>query len=392
MFDNKMSNEQIIKYNKLVSEARDLTNDTETFKIKMAEIEKFQADTEEININSANKSAMNKTNTITDIYKNSTKIIGGKVMAKMNDNSFADKRSTDEYKESFVRTLQGNGTIEMNNLVTSTTGAAVIPTTTMDSIIQNVQKQQGLLSKIRILQIPGKLSIPVSGVNTASVWHPEGEAVADSSVVPTNLLLTGYELLKVFSLSVATQTMSINAYENYLTDELTRCTRDALNAAVFDGDGLIQPLGIMGLTYDATNSTTYAGAALTPIFDALITALGMLASNFRQGSCWIMNSKTFYTTMLAAKDEALRPIFAQDLSSGMPLSILGHSVIIDDFATDGCIILGNPQYYIINFSSPIQVEKSTESGFTSGIINYRALTVVDGKPVQTAFVKVTEGV
>lgn len=373
------------KRNELLDKAEDLINKGNT-----VDSEKVLAEIETLDKNLANERAMNKSSRVTDIYRNSVNVIGGKVIDRIGGNESMDKRLTDDYKESFIKTLQGNGTVEMSNLVTSTTGAAVIPTTTFNEIIQNLQKQQGLLSRVRVLQIPGKLSIPLSDINTPAAWHTEGEEIGDSSVVPTNIVLGGYELAKLFSMSAATKSMSVPEYENYLINELQRTTGDALNDVIFTGDGTGKPLGLMNLTYDVSNSLTYTEAT---IYDTLIKALGLLSSNFRQGASWIMNSTTYYSVVLAAKDSTGKPIFSQDLSSVVPLRILGKEVIIDDFTPDDTILFGDPSYYFLNFSEPMAVEKSTEAGFTKGVTMYRSIAVVDGKPLPTgAFIKITKTV
>lgn len=311
----------------------------------------------------------------------------GTIIASFGKENDMNNRTTEEYKDAFVRTLQGTASTDMVNLVTTSTGAAVIPTSTMDQIIQNIQKQQGILSKVRIIQIPGNVSIPLSDINTPAAWHVEGTEISDTTKEPSNLNLKGYELAKLFSLSAATQAMSISQYESYLTQELTRTMGDALNDAIFTGAGATQPTGIAALTYGTANSITTDVKVVT--YAHLVAALGLLASNFRQNAAWIMNSTTFYTYIATIKDAQGRPLFVSDMNAAPVLKVLGKEVIIDDFCPDNTIYLGDSQFYFLNFSAPIQIEMSKEAGFTKGTIVYRSMCVVDGKPLPSgAFVKV----
>jgi len=304
-------------------------------------------------------------------------------------NETEEMRASSEYKEAFYAFAQGRDTTpEQRALITSTTGAAVIPTSTFGEVIQNIQKSVGLLSLVRVLDIPGKLSVPQSDVSTPATWHTEGEEIGESNTPPSNTALSGYELAKLFSMSAATQAMSIQAFENYLVQELTRCNRDALADVLFIGSGTGQPLGILNAySWDATNSVTvsYEDAWLS-----LSGAMALLPSNFRQNAVWVMNSVMFYSFVVCQEDANGNPIFSKDLATGMPLSLMGKPVILDDFCPDNTIIFGDPKYYFLNFSQPMAIERNDSAGFTKATVMYRSLAVVDGKPVAPAFVKITK--
>jgi HK97 family phage major capsid protein len=305
--------------------------------------------------------------------------------ARSQQRAAADDKEA-EYRTAFFAYLQGKATPEQRALVTVSTGGAVVPTTTHDEIMAAAQKAQGLLSRVRILEIPGKLSIPVSDINTPAAWHTEGTPIGESNLPPDSINLSGHELAKLFSLSAATQNMSIPAFEAYLIAELVRCNNDALNAAIFAGNGTGQPVGLnTGITWDATNSVTVSADDWTE----LVKAMALLASNYRQNAAFVMNSTTFYTCLVSQADANGSPIFTKDLTAEAVYRLMGKEVIIDDFAPDNVIFFGNPTYYIFNLSQPMQVARSDEAGFNSGTITYRSLAVVDGAPVPAAFVKIT---
>lgn len=299
-------------------------------------------------------------------------------------------RATPEYRTAFLNYAMGRPLApEERALLVTLSSGAVIPTQTFNEVIQNIRKAQGLISLVRVLDIPGKLSIPQSDINTPAVWHAEGEEIADSNKPPASVTLTGYELAKLFSMSAATQAMSMDAFEGYLIEELTRCTRDALADVIFNGTGSGQPTGILNaFTWDQTNSVTYSVAS--DDWSKLASAMALLPANFRQNAVFTMNSTMFYSFIVPMKDTTKAPIFAQDLASGLPASLLGKPVVIDDFCPDDTIIFGDPGYYFLNFSQPITVERSGDAGFTKAVVMYRALAVVDGKPVAPAFVKITK--
>jgi HK97 family phage major capsid protein len=305
-------------------------------------------------------------------------------------NEREEARASIEYREAFFSAMMGRAP-EKRELLTTIGAAAVVPVNTFNQIVENIQKVSGLLGHIRILQIPGKLSVPLSDIHTPATWHEEGAEIAASNLPPSSVSLEGHTLGKMFSMSVATQSMSIAAFEAYLIQELTRCTRDALAQVIFDGTGVGQPTGILsGTTWGASNSIAVAAGA--SLWEALGTAMSLLASNYRQGAVFVMNSQMLYSFVAVQKDSAGRPIFTQDMANGLPLSLMGKPIVVDDFCQDNVILFGDPRFYFMNFSQPMAVERSAEAGFSRGTILYRSLAVCDGKPVAPAFVRIVRTV
>lgn len=334
--------------------------------------------------NLANYEALHKDNRINKQYlnyiadhNNRVDFIGGGQTAK--------REETREYNQEFFDYMQGR--IFSNAMTTVETGGAVIPVSTFNKIIDNVKKQTGIISKVRILNIPGKMTIPQSQISEGATWHAEGAEISDSTKNPTNVSLSGYELAKLFSMSIATQSMSMTEFENYLTIELTNAMSSALNEAILTGTGTGQPTGIIqGTTWNGTNSKEYTDKT---VFTDLVSGMSLLASNFRQNACWFMNSTTLYK-MLSNVDTNGNPIFTQGTSENPSMRLLGKEVVIDDYIADDTILFGDASYYFLNFSKPVTIQRSEEAGFTKASILYRAISVVDGKPVAPAFIKFTK--
>jgi len=302
-------------------------------------------------------------------------------------NEIEERRASPEYREVFLRYLMGQD-VERRALITTTTGAVMIPTSVFNQVIEGTRKAGGLLSLARILQVPGNLTIPQAGVQQPAAWHTQGEEIADSNSPPGGVTLTGYELVKLFSMSAATQSMSIAAFESYLLEELMRCTRDALADALVNGTGTGQPKGILnGFTWDATNSV--AIAADGDAWDGLADAFALLPSNFAPGSVVATSTAELFGYWAKVKSTDGVPLLVRDTSEGMPMRLMGKPVVIDDYIPAKTTIVGNPGFYYFNFSQPIALEVSRDAGFTTATIVYRSLAVVDGAPVAPAFIKIT---
>jgi len=311
------------------------------------------------------------------------KVMGSYEVARRDPTSEQDQ----EYRKAFFDYARGLESPEKRAMITTTDAGAVIPTTTFDQIMENIQKATGLVSQIRLLSVPGKMVINQSDLNSAAIWHTEGDEILDSNLPPKHVELGSFELAKLFSMSVSTQAMAIAAFEAYFTTELSRCTQMALSSAIVSGSGLGQPTGILnGVTWTPENSISNAAIGV----DELLGALAIMPPNFQQNAVWAMNTTELYAGVASIKDSMGRPLIAIDLRTGLPSTLLGKPIVPDDFLPAKTIVLCDPKYYFLNFSSPISILRSIEAGFTKGSIIYRSLCSCDGKVVAPeAFVRIT---
>lgn len=295
------------------------------------------------------------------------------------------REETSEYNKDFFDYMRG---ISLNNAVSTVSSAgAIIPTTTFNGIIDNIRKQTGIISKVRILNIPGKIVIPQSQILEGAAWHTEGTEISDTNKEPKSISLNGYELAKLFSMSIATQSMGIKEFEEYLTIELGNAMSLTLNDSILHGTGTGQPTGIIkGTTWDSTNSKEYADST---VFTDLVQGMSLLGSNFRQNSCWYLSSTTLYKILSKVNTNG-NPIFTQSTSENPVMQLLGKEIIIDDYIEDDVILLGDASYYFLNFSSPVKITRSEDAGFTKASILYRSISVVDGKLAAPSFIKFTK--
>jgi HK97 family phage major capsid protein len=286
---------------------------------------------------------------------------------------------------------QNQAHIERRDAFTGvTSGAAVIPTQTLDEVVKKAVTQGNILQYVRQFRIPANLSIPVATPEDTAAWHAEGEIVTPSTNTPAKVSFSAYELLKVFSLSVASNAMSIQAFEAYLTTELSRTIMAAINTGVFSGVGTTQPTGILpGITWGMTNSATFASTGIK--FADMLGLAAMLKRGYAQGAVWAMNNTTLFNRIMSVVDSIGRPMFTDPTNGGVGY-ILGKPVVIDDFMPDDTILFGNFQYYGVNMPQDILLEVSRESSFKQGLIDYRSMAVADAKPiVSEAFLKLTVG-
>ena len=270
---------------------------------------------------------------------------------------------------------------------TSTTGAAVIPTATLNEILSKARTQGGLLPECRAFAMPTKIAVPVATPSNRAAWHVEGAEVATEAVTPTNVIFDGYEVMKIFSISAKARRMSVSAFEAYLTEELRASVLEAIDYALINGAGSGEPKGLLNaITWGAANSVS---ATTKFEYSDVVSAVALLKRGYAAGAKWVMNNGTLYSQFYGMTDNNKRPIFIADPKSEGIGKILGFDVIVDDNMPANTAVLGDFSHYLgWNLPEGILIETSRESSFKKGLIDIRALAVADTKVlVDEAFVK-----
>lgn len=317
---------------------------------------------------------------------------------------------TPEYRNAFYKTLMGQKLTDVEQRAfnvaaekrsdaysTSSEVAAVIPTSTLNQVISKARTMGGLIAEARAFNMPTKISIPIATPTANASWHTEGADVDTTEPSISYVAFDGYEILKIFSISVKVKTMSVSAFESYLVDELTACVMGTIDAALVNGTGSGQGSGLETITWvktaGATQNAVEVAAASEIEYEDVVATAALLKRGYAMGAKWAMNNKTLYNVFFNMYDSNKHPIYiAEQLgnqAAGSVGRILGFEVVIDDNIADNAVYLGNYNKYLgYNIPGGITVESSRDSSFKSGRIDYRAMAIADCKPIiAEAFVK-----
>lgn len=318
-----------------------------------------------------------------------------------------DVFSSPEYRSAFFKHLLGKKMTNTENVAfkigleesekrassfnSSTNSSAVLPTQTLNEVITKARTMGGLMVECRAFNMPTGISVPVGTPATKAAWHTEGVAVDTEKASVAAVKFDGYEIIKIFSMSVKAKTMSVSAFESYIITELTNCVMECIADALINGTGSNQGTGVLaGITWtDDTNAFTFSKTAGLTYAD-VVKVVGALKRGYANGAKWAMNNATLYNLFYGLVDANKRPIFIADPKAESIGKILGFDVVVDDNLADETVIFGNFQYMGYNMPGGIMIETSRESSFKSGLIDYRAISIADCKPiVDEAFVKLT---
>lgn len=319
-----------------------------------------------------------------------------------------DIYASKEYRSAFYKSLMGKelNQIEKNAMIramdmekrsdvyaTSGNSAVLIPTQTLNEIVQKARTEGGVISVARAFNMPSNIEIPVATPTGKASWNVEGADVATEKPDLASVKFVANEILKVFSISNKVKTMSIDAFESYLADELNRSVFDCVADSLINGTGAGQGKGLeKGITWSASNMVT-ADAKTGIKYADVVKTVAMLKRGYSKGAKWAMNNATLYNVFYGMTDGNGRPIFIEDPKNDNIGKILGFEVVVDDFIADDVAYFGNFDYLGYNLPNGIAVESSTQSSFKSGKVDYRGMAVADTEViVPEAFVKLTKGV
>lgn len=284
---------------------------------------------------------------------------------------------SEEYRSAFLRSLQGKplSDVEKRAMTTAVNSVgAVIPTLTMNKIVEKLEQQGVIYPLVFSFAIPSNVKIPVEGETEDFSWVDEGDTGKDSNDTIGSVSLTAMELIKNIEITAHLEVMSIDAFESFIVAMLARKARRAIDYAIINGTGIKQALGVLVALKDSISETKDGDWT----YDDIIDLKRGLKSGYCQNARFVMSTNTL-GQVEKIKDNNGRPIFKDESDKNVP-TLSGKPVVVYDNVPDGTIIFGDFEYYYFNFVKAFEIAKDTSVGFKSAKTCYRALALCDGKP------------
>lgn len=293
-----------------------------------------------------------------------------------------------EYKSAYLKTLLKRELTETEQRAFTSaneSAGATIPTEIAEEIISKVKDKAPLLKEITLLRVKGNVTFAVEGVNAEAAVHGENSAIsaAEDKMVP--ITLSAYEINKLVQVSKSVMTMSIAAFEEWLTDAIAERIAKLINAYIVNGTGESQPTGINKTVWNQENSITVAKAAT--LTAANVQALiALLKSGYDANAKFLMSKKTLFTDFMPLQDNSKNKIVT---SEGKDYLVYGYPVILDENVVIHEAFLGDFKKYVGNLSEEINVV----SDFDINTNSYKFLgsAMFDGKlALEEAMVKLAK--
>lgn len=298
-----------------------------------------------------------------------------------------------EYRRAFMNYVTKGIAIPAQyvNAVTETSDVSpVIPTTTLNRIVEELEAEDELLTLVTRTSYKGGLTIPTSDVKPTASWVAEGAgSTLQKSGVNGTITFAYHKLRVAVAMTLEVETMSLSAFENKFVRDVARAMSKALTAAMVSGNGTGKPKGILAETPVSGQALQLAsGTALS--YQTLVDMESALPTAYENGAYYFMTKKTFMQ-FVGMTDDNGQPIARVNYGiGGKPERVLlGRGVkLLDDYmssyaatqSADAIIaFIFRPEDYTLNTNLNITV-KTYEDNDTDDKIT-KAVMLVDGKVV-----------
>lgn len=294
---------------------------------------------------------------------------------KMEERTF--KRDSAEYRVAWLKKMKGEALDAEERAAMSTVD--VVPTITENKILNRLMEND-LLRWIDLTQFEGAVNIPNYTTNGDAAW---GDSNEQQDVIG-HVALGVYQLIKTVEVPGKFAKVSIDAFEEYITEALANKVAEGLQTAAVTGNGSSKPTGINVTHSTADGTFTRAGITLKD----LTKIAGELPAKYQKDAVWIMPNKVFFECLANVTLPGVTSI-----SEAGERRILGKPVVVDDnciISNTDTIFYGAGKAYHMNLAAPIEVAKNESVGFKNNAVNFRAVCLADGKlDSADAFVKFT---
>lgn len=295
-------------------------------------------------------------------------------------------RASEEYRSAFLNNLMGRQLNEEQRAAFALAGVdPVIPESMQTSIITKVKEYAPILSEITLLNVNGTVKFAVEGTVAGADIHAENAEITAATDTLVEVTLSTYEVTKLVQISDSVRTMTINAFESWLIDNLSESIAIKIESLIWNGTGSSQAKGINTITFDAAHKVEVAkSASLTAqnVYDLF----GKLKTGYARNAKIYMNRKTLFSDFLPLVDKNKNDLV---VANGGTYYVLGTPVELTDSIADHEAIMFDPKKYVANMPENTNIKQSVDLRHNAYL--YLGVAQFDGKPaLEEAFVKLVK--
>lgn len=128
--------------------------------------------------------------------------------------------------------------------------AAVIPTTIMNRVIEDLTVEGKIINKITQTQYQGGVAIPISEIMPEATWLTDESTPSDEKKAKMEAKITfGYHMLEAkVAIGLLAATVALPIFEQTMVKQLKKAMIRVIEKAIISGSGSGQPLGITKIT------------------------------------------------------------------------------------------------------------------------------------------------
>lgn len=263
---------------------------------------------------------------------------------------------------------------------------AVIPTTIMNKVIQDLTIEGKILSRVTQTSVQGGVAYPISEILPEAHWLESEEVVSDEQKVKMSAKLTfGYHVLEAkVGVGLLSATVTLPIFETTMVVQLKKAMIKAIETAIISGTGSGQPLGITKYALPATQKITFTDANIGTVKQwAKVEAA--IPEAYEDGTIYLMSKNTWESHLNGMTDTTGQKIGLGKINEKGQKILNGREVLtVDKFpsfdsATTGDVFgaVVNLDEYLLNSNLSMYYKKYFNEDKNKWI--HKALMIVDGK-------------
>jgi len=294
---------------------------------------------------------------------------------------------TPEYRQAFfdyVKTGVMAAEYRANAVTKISDAGAVIPTTTLNKIIEKLTSQGMILPLVTQTAYATGVSIPTSSVKPVATWVADGAGSDKQKKALGSVVFAANKLRCAVAVSFNLENLSLSAFEAAIVSNISDAMTQALETAIISGTGTGQPKGILTETAPAGQSID-----VTEInYKTMVDAEAAVPAAYETGGVYVMAKSTFmqYVGMVDAQKQPIARV-NYGINGAAERTLLGRRVIICDYlptftaavAGDVFAFIFRMEDYVLNTAYNVTL-KQYEDNDTDDIVR-KAIMLADGKVV-----------
>ena len=305
-----------------------------------------------------------------------------------------DKYNTMQYRRAFMDYVVRGTAIpteyRADAKTTTTDVGAVIPTTVLNQIVQQLESTGMSLALVTRTAYKGGVSIPVSTVKPIATWVAEGAGSEKQkkNIAKEGMVTFAYHKLRcAVAVSLEVDNMAMSAFETLLINNIVEAMTKALEQAIISGSGTGQPKGIITETPN-TKQAINTSSATALAYEDIVKVEAALPQAYEAGAVWCMSKNTFMN-FVGMVDSNGQPIARVNYGiAGKPERVLlGRPVVCCDYlnsfeaASTGDVVAFVFRFkdYVLNTNYAMGVKKY-EDDETDDLVT-KGIMLADGKVV-----------
>lgn len=352
--------------NKMMAEAQTLLNEgkLEDLKAKKAEVEKLDADFENISKEQANLSALEGKAPVLNMENQSIEAPGAKVVENTKQEDKVDYETV--FAKVALQHPLNKAEVEVYNKFNpenaythnTTNTEILIPETTIAGIMKEAGELHPIINDVRKLNIKGTVRfVKHTGIAEGDAkYYTEDQVTEDEKNTFGEITLKGHELAKAVTVTWKLQAMAISEFIPFLQQELGERIGAVKAYAIVKGTGANQPKGIITVLNAQSGKPQVVSYATALGYKDITSAIAKISSEFVSGAKFYVNNNTLWNILANLMDTQNRPIFIADPISGGVGRLFGKIVEVEDSLADGEVLLGNcGKGYVMNTQEPMKL-------------------------------------